>query len=111
MKIKNVEQALDIFEKKAIKHGELTKTGEIASKINYQYDGIVVAVKWLYKNGELIKLNKFYESPYLNVRSWAASFLLEIDTQNAEQVLDDLIKKKYFNAQYVLIEWKQELRI
>ena len=106
VKIKNLEQALDIFEKKAIKYCEPAEAGETASKINYPHHGVIGAVKWLYKNGELIKLNKFYESPYLSVRSQVASFLLEIDAHNAEQVLEDLIKKGDSDAEHVLMKWK-----
>ena len=106
MKIKDLEQALDIFEKKAIKHDELTKNGESSSKINYQYNGIIEAVKWIYKNDSLNSLKKFYKNSKLSVRSWAASFLLEIDTNNAEKILEELILLNDFNSKYLLMEWK-----
>jgi hypothetical protein len=106
MKIKDLEQALDVFEKKAIKHDEFTRNGESSSKINYQYNGIIDAVKWINKNDSLKSLNKFYNNSNLSVRSWAASFLLEIDTNNAEKILETLVLLNDFNSKYILLEWK-----
>ncbi len=107
MKIENLEQALDVFEEKTTKHGKLSKAGESARKLNYEYKGIIESVRWLYKNGNLISLSKFYKSHDIKVRSWAATFLLEIDTQNAVQVLEQLTKLNDSESENLLLEYRE----
>jgi hypothetical protein len=106
MKIRNLEHALEVFEKKAVEHEKSTRNGESAKKINSYYNGIIEAVRWLYKHGELLKLKKFYSSSDSSLKSWAASFLIDIDSQNAVRVLEELAASKFIDAEYILMGWK-----
>ena len=106
MKFKDVSHALSVFETATIQHQISTKDGESARKINAYYNKIIDSVRWLYQNNQLIRLNRFYDCPNLATRSWASSFLLEIDTDNAQTALNKLVEADYMNAQYILDNWK-----
>lgn len=106
--IKNVKDALELFEKAAIKQSEAIDKGN--SKVaNYNYDIMVEVAKFLRANKSLKELSVFYEHPNISVRSFAAAYLLPIDEENSIRVLDEIVKMKVlgsFDAKMTIQEWK-----
>lgn len=106
MNIKNLEDALMKFEENTLKQEACNFEKGNARKYNQFSNNIASVAKWLYKNELLSELKIFYNHNSINTRSWAASFLLEIDTNNAIKILEELVLLNDFNSKYILLEWK-----
>ncbi len=107
MKIENLEDALSIFEKCAMAQEGINFENGSAGEFNKYSKNISLCATWLYKNDLLIRLTVFYKHKSKNVRGWAARFLLEIDTRNAVQVLEELTLLNDVDSKYVLLDWKE----
>lgn len=107
MKVRSLEHAIEFFVRSALEQEKYAFEDGSAKKYNKCSGNIAVCIKWLYKNDLLYKLTDFYEHQSKIVRCWAARYLLELDTENSIKVLEKLVEEGYFNAQYVLKEWKE----
>lgn len=106
MKIKNVKQALEIFETNALQQEQCAL--EEGQEDQYDKHVLIIndAASWLFENDFLIQLACFYEHKSRTVRRWASLYLLAVDTQKAESMLEDLARTGDADAELVLREWK-----
>ncbi len=108
MKIRDIKEALSLFENAAIEQGKATYIGD-HRKANRNYDKIRDVVSYLRKNVALHELSIFYTHSNLSVRSWAASYLLPIDEKRSLQVLKEIANMEVFgslDAKMTIKEWK-----
>ena len=108
MKIKDIDEALSLFEKAAIEQGEASKLGKNKTA-NRNYDKIKNVVMYLKNNESLNRLSVFYVHPNVSVRIWAASYLLPLYEKESIKVLKEIAKMKFFgslDAQMTIREWK-----
>lgn len=107
-KIKDVKDALGLFEEAAIKQGEAI--GEGNSKVaNRNYDKIAEVAKFLRANKCIKELSVFYEHSNVSVRLFAAAYLLPVDEERSIKVLDEIVKMKVLgslDAKMTIQEWK-----
>lgn len=108
-KIKDINEALKLFEESSIKQAEATETGNY--KIgNRHHDIIIACILFLYDSQQLRLLEPFLEHPHVGVRLWAAFALLSVERNEAEKVLRDIQNGSYGihrgNAMYTLKEWE-----
>lgn len=109
-KIKNLKEALEIFEDAAIKQADaITQKG--SSKIaNRNYDKILSVAQYLRENKLLPELSVFYTHPNLSVRSWAAAYLLPVYEEESIKILEEIAKFEGFgalDADILIKEWKK----
>ena len=108
-KIKNLKEALEIFEDAAIKQSDaITQKG--SSKIaNRNYDKILAVAQYLRENKLLPELSVFYTHPNLSVRSWAAAYLLPVYEEKSIKILEEIAKIEGFgalDAEILIKEWR-----
>lgn len=106
--IKNVKDALELFEKAAIKQSEAIDKGN--SKVaNYNYDKMVEVAKFLRANKSLNELSVFYEHPNISVRLFAAAYLLPAYEKRSLKVLYEISQMRgleSLNAEMTIQEWQ-----
>ena len=107
-KIKNLKDALEIFEDAAIKQADaIMQKGKIA---NRNYDKILSVAQYLRENKLLPELSVFYMHPNLSVRSWAAAYLLPVYEEESIKILEEIAKFEGFgalDADILIKEWKK----
>lgn len=109
MKIKNIDEALSLFEKAAIEQGEAIKLGK-HKKANRNYDKMKNVVIYLRNNESLNRLSIFYVHPNVSVRTWAASYLLPLYEKESIRVLKEIVKMNILgslDAEMTIKEWKK----
>lgn len=101
------------FEENAIKQHEAFKNVG-AWKANVYFKKIQKLVNQLTKNGEISKLEYLLTHEHLNVRYYAAMYLLPVKTKIAETVLEEIASYSgmelypiHFNAEMTLKEWRK----
>jgi len=109
-KIKNLKEALEIFEDAAIKHSDaITQKG--SSKIaNRNYDKISAVAMYLRENKLLPELSVFYTHSNLSVCLWAAAYLLPVYEEESIKILEEIAKLEgleAFNAEILIKEWRK----
>lgn len=109
-KIKDLKEALEIFEDAAIKQADaITQKG--SSKIaNRNYDRIAAVAQYLRENKLLHELSVFYTHPNLSVRSWAAAYLLPVYEKESIEILEEIAKLEgleALEAEILIKEWKK----
>lgn len=106
--ISNINEALALYEQKAIKRGEALEEGR--SKIaNRCYDSICDIVSFLRAQKELKRLAIFYNHPNPYVRLNAAAYLLPLFEEKSLQVMEEIaqgIGPAAWNAKMTIQEWK-----
>ena len=117
-KIKNVEDALILFESNVDIIHECSKSGNYR-KGNRAYDHVETIVKYLLENNalDLLKqlyeesLKTFYESSDLYLRLSAAVYLAPLDSENCYKIIKEIMDADEgwasFDAKYTLKEWSK----
>ena len=106
-KIKDIKEAMSLFEDNAIAFELSTETGDYKNA-NKQHDAIRKCIAYLKSEGQLEELQVFYESENPSVRLWSAYALLPVYPARSRKVLNDLIEEKCpmsFDAKITLQEW------
>ena len=85
-KIKNVEDALILFETHVNTIHECSKSGNYR-KSNRAYSHVETIVKYLLENHVLESLKTFYESNNLFLRLYAATYLAPVDSETCYKLL------------------------
>lgn len=109
--MENVDKIINQYIKAAIEYGEAAEEG-VAVKVNKNAD-IIWNLRKEIKNNREIGLQVLeplleHESGYVRLK--AAYDLLPIQTEKAERVLEELVKKKRllgFEAKMLLEEWRK----
>jgi predicted KAP-like P-loop ATPase len=105
---KDLEAALTAFEEAANEHGKATLLGNYKS-VNRNYNKIIAAVKFIFSAKENTSLLIFLNHPSESVRTWAASYLFEVDEKAAVKVLEGVASGNgilAMNAETILDEWR-----
>ena len=109
-KIKNVEDALILFESNVDIIHECSKSGNYR-KGNRAYDHLETIVKYLLENNALDLLKQLYEDPNLWVRLAAAIVMAPWDEINAFNIVKGIkemdVDMYSFAAKYTLLNWKE----
>lgn len=108
-KIKDISEALSIFQEAAINHAEATMQGNYKA-CNKNYALIVEAVSFLKKKNEIKALLELLKHSSAGVRSWAATYLLPVFEKEAIEALNELVKRNdihALDAETTLSEWKK----
>ena len=109
-KIKNVEDALILFESNVDIIHECSKSGNYR-KGNRAYDHVETIVKYLLENNALDLLKQLYEDPNLWVRLAAAIVMAPWDEINAFNIVKGIkemdVDMYSFAAKYTLLNWKE----
>lgn len=108
-KIKNVKEALELFESAAMERSEALKMSN-SKKANRNYDKMAIIVKYLRENKSLHELAVFYQHPDICLRSSAAAYLLPLYEEKSIDVLQEIAEMKGiegFNAEMTIKEWKK----
>ena len=109
MRIKDIDSALEVFEKAAIEHSLATESGDYKTA-NKNYPKIGKAATFLKNLGESHLVSKFLTHKIEGVRVWAAAYLLPIQERNAVKVLETVAKGhgiQSLNAETLLSEWRK----
>lgn len=107
-KIKDVKDALGLFEEAAIKQGEAIDEGN-SKAANRNYDKIAEVAKFLRANKCIKELSVFYEHSNVSVRLFAAAYLLPVDEKRSLEVLYEISQMRGIeshNAKMTIQEWK-----
>lgn len=106
--IKDIKEALELFETAAIKQGEAISNGN--SKIaNHNYDKMATVIKFLRTHKSLHELSKFYTHNNISVRLWTAAYLLPVDEKKSLDILKEIVNMKIrgsLDAEMTIQEWK-----
>ena len=109
MNIKNVKDALSLFEKHEIKRGEALNIGN-SSKANYHYDKIREIIGYLKREKALSDLSIFLKHPNPYVTLGAAVNLLPWDEKTSLEVLKSIKNNERgivsIEAEYSIKEWE-----
>lgn len=109
MNIKNVKDALSLFEKHEIKRGEALAVGK-SSKANYHYEKIREIIGFLKREKALPDLSIFLKHPNPYVTSGAAVNLLPWDEKTSLEVLKSIKNNERgivsIEAEYSIKEWE-----
>lgn len=108
--IRDINTALHQFEEASIVHSEATSQCDY-KRCNKAYDVIMEAVTFLKKNDAIIRLVPFLDHYSPGVQTWAASYLLFIQSQEQEAIktLEQVISTNgpsSFEAKIVLEEYR-----
>ena len=107
-KIKNVEDALALFELCTIIHDECNKSGDYR-KSNKALDDKRKVIKYLLENDSIQNLEVFYKSSNLFARLSAATYFAPIDNENCYRIVKEIMDMNEgwasFEAKYTLKEW------
>lgn len=109
-KIKNLKEALEIFEDAAIKQADAIMQKGSSKIANRNYDKILSVAQYLRENKLLPELSIFYMHPNLSVRSWAAAYLLPVYEEESIKILEEIAKFEGFgvlDADILIKEWKK----
>ncbi|HJA55866.1 MULTISPECIES: DUF2019 domain-containing protein [Bacteroides] len=109
-KIKNLKEALEIFEDAAIKQADAIMQKGSSKIANRNYDKILSVAQYLRENKLLPELSVFYMHPNLSVRSWAAAYLLPVYEEESIKILEEIAKFEGFgalDADILIKEWKK----
>lgn len=107
-KITDIEIAMKQFEEAAIAHEQATEKGDY-KVANKSYTIITKAIAFLKEKSDIDKLSKFLTHESIGVRSWAATFLLPVQEDEAILVLEQIANGdgiRSFAAKTVLSEWR-----
>ncbi len=109
MNIKNIKNALSLFEKHEIKRGEALNVGN-SSKANYHYDKIREITGFLKRENALSDLSIFLKHPNPYVVLGAAVNLLPWDEKKSLEVLKFIENNEKgiisIEAEYSIKEWE-----
>jgi hypothetical protein len=108
-KLKDTEAALKQFEEAAIGHSEATEQGNY-KKANKNYIVIIKAIALIKEYNKIISLSVFLDHPSDGVKCWAAAYLLPVEEQKANTVLEKIAKGggvSALDAETTLSEWKK----
>lgn len=109
-KIKNIDEALLLFEEYSIKQAIATEQGDYKSGNKY-YNNIIKIVLFLKESESLNKLKPFINHSNIGVRLKTAYLLLPFLQKECEIILAQISKGEYgihsFNAKTILEEWKK----
>ena len=109
-KIKNVEDALILFETHVNTIHECSKSGNYR-KSNRAYSHVETIVKYLLENHALESLKTFYESSNLFLRLYAATYLAPVDSETCYMIIKEIMDKDEgwasFEAEYTLKDWSK----
>lgn len=100
---------MEIFKEAARVHGEATETEEYKLG-NKNYHLIFKVITYLKEIDQIDCLNQFLDDPNLNIRVWAATYLLPINEKRALETLNEASKGNgiiSFNAKVTIDEWKK----
>ena len=104
-KIRNIEDALTLFEFDMIVYGE----SEDYKKANKAYNQGRKIVKYLLENNSIERLKEFYNSDNLWVRLNAATYLAPIDNENSYAIVEGIVnsgvKGVSVDAEFCIKEW------
>lgn len=110
MKIKSVEQAIELFELHSLKQFATFDTGDYKTG-NKSYDIAMDCINYLNEHHALETLRPFLKHEHPYVREFAAAVLLSSYQEECEAVLTELVKGNYrfasLNAEIVLKDWKE----
>jgi transcriptional regulator with XRE-family HTH domain len=108
-KIKDLETALQIFEKTAMKHAKATEVGDYKTA-NKCYILISKVIVFLKEANEIKSLSNLLTHSSVGVRIWAATYLLPILEDEGILVLEQIAGKTgihALSARTTLSEWKK----
>ena len=110
MKIKSVEQAIELFELHSLKQFATFDTGDYKTG-NKSHDIAMDCSNYLNEHHALETLRPFLKHEHPYVREFAAAVLLSSYQEECEAVLTELVKGNYrfasLNAEIVLKDWKE----
>ena len=110
-KIKNIEEALALFEKNAIIYGNTSVSGNYRI-CNKAYDVIIKCIDFLKEENKIDILLSMLEHNNISVKYLAACFLLPIYTKESKKALKWIKKNDDgmigFHAEITLDEWRKE---
>lgn len=111
MNPKKIQQILEKYVTNAKAH--ITDFDNVSKKeikaSNHAADELARLRNLLQANGQLDSLKTLLTHEHKNVRCWAATHFLEVDSKKAVPVLEDLAKEEGlfgFNADMILREWR-----
>lgn len=108
-KMKDIIEALERFEKAAIKHAEATECGNYKAA-NKNYSIIAKVITFLKERDEMQSLSRFLNHHSDGVKGWSATYLLPIDEKRAIQALKEIAEGngiRSFAAETTLSEWRK----
>lgn len=109
MKIKNLKEAIALFEEASIKQAEATEQGNYKVG-NKCYKEIKKAIDFLKKNNALEILDICLNSHFVGVRLWAAYYLLPIREKESMKILEEIAQGTGIHsltAETTLSEWRK----
>jgi hypothetical protein len=106
--INNIEGAMSVFERAAIRHSEASENGnyEIA---NESYKELINAKEYLLQHDQMGLLIELLEHESKAVRMWSARYLLPLNEPAATDALEQIANGTgilSFGAKMTLTEWK-----
>lgn len=110
MRIKSVEQAIELFELHSLKQYSTFDTGDYKAG-NKSHDIAMDCINYLNEHHALESLRPFLKHEHPYVREFAAAVLLSVFQEECEDVLTELVKGNYrfasLSAEWVLREWNE----
>lgn len=110
MRIKSVEQAIELFELHSLKQYSTFDTGDYKTG-NKSNDTTMECINYLNEHHALETLHPFLKHEHPYVREIAAAVLLSLFQEECVAVLTELVKGNYrfasLNAEIVLKDWKE----
>jgi hypothetical protein len=109
MKIKNVQSAIELFEKSAKRHEDATEQGNYIAA-NKAYKEISTIIEFLKSENAITFLKNLFNSPSISVRMWSATYLLATNESEAIKILEEIsIGPGIYSldAETTLSEWKK----
>lgn len=101
------------FEEAALKHYEAQEKG-ISQQTNRQFEEMKKLAKAIYDAGEIERLKELIMHENIDVRYYAAAYLLPVDAKLAETELEKIsqcygktLGTTAFNAEMTLKEWRK----
>ena len=108
-KIKDISEAIKLFEEAAINHAEATENGDYKTG-NKAYQKKIVAISYLKEHNSVDKLLEYLNHSNIRVRLSAATYLLPKYEKEAIQVLEQIAEGTgilSFNAEMTISEWRK----
>jgi hypothetical protein len=109
MKIKDLKNALELFEDAAKEHAIATERGDYIAA-NKNYVKIIASVTFLKGENALDSLLPFLNNESVGVRIWASTYILPKHEKVGIKVLKEIMKQggiHSLNAEMTLSEWKK----
>lgn len=109
VKIKDIQTALEIFEKASVKHAEATEQGDYLTG-NKCYQQITKAASFLKNEHAISALQEHLYHPSTGVRLWAACYWLPVNESEGIEILQEIASKSgilSLTAEVTINEWRK----